>query len=217
MTTAPGKAGGQADPGMSVAAEMEAVFARLPHAVGSAPYAPPAKPAAVRKSDGWRWAASFVVAVLIAAGVLIFMARPIPVISLQPQQREKRTASVVVPATTPVAVAQQMTAPSVATVPKPTHVERPKPSQIIFGNPGRCPAGATEAWCRRAEVVEADDRLREAYDEAVRAGIERDTLVEVRDDWARLRGRANRNPEALIRGYGVLTRQLYDELQGAPQ
>jgi len=54
----------------------------------------------------------------------------------------------------------------------------------------------------------ADDRLRDAYDAAVRAGVDRRTLIDVRSDWKRLRGRANRDPQALIRGYALLTQEL---------
>ena len=57
----------------------------------------------------------------------------------------------------------------------------------------------------------ADDRLRDAYQAAVRAGVDRNTLVDVRGDWKRLRGRANRDPQALIRGYALLTQELRAE------
>ena len=206
MTTAPDTAGERSAPRMSVAAEMEAVFARLPPTARAASDSPPAKPGVARGGNGWRWAASFVAVVLVAATVLIFMARPIPVTSPQPQPR--RTQAVPIAATVPVTPAPPLAAP-----PPATRIERPKPAQTASRNPGVCPASATEAWCRRAEVAAADDRLRNAYDEAVRAGIDRDILVGVRNDWARLRGRANREPAALIRGYGELTGQLYAELR----
>jgi len=64
-------------------------------------------------------------------------------------------------------------------------------------------------------VVEADDRLRDAYDNAVRAGGDRKTLVGIRSDWKRLRGRANREPQALIRGYALLTQELHAEARRA--
>lgn len=218
MTTARDTSGGRAAPRASVAEEMEAVFAPLPHAAHSAPHAPSIQQNAVRHGISWRWAASFVAAALIAAGVLIFMARPIPVAPLQPLQRRAPTAPMIPTATVRAAsavriTAQPMAPPSIAAPPTATRVERPRPSPIALKHPERCPASATEAWCRRAEVAAADDHLRDAYDEAIRAGLDRDTLVAVRNDWARLRGRANRDPEALIRGYGVLTRQLYDELE----
>jgi len=57
----------------------------------------------------------------------------------------------------------------------------------------------------------ADDELRDAYDAAVRAGLDRDLLVDIRSDWKRLRGRANRDPRALIRGYAELTQELRTE------
>ena len=77
----------------------------------------------------------------------------------------------------------------------------------------RCPHGASAAWCLRGAVTAADDQLRDAYDEAVEAGVARPVLVGVRNDWARLRGRANRDPEALIRGYALLTQALRAEVR----
>jgi len=76
---------------------------------------------------------------------------------------------------------------------------------------GRCRAGATSAWCLRGAVVAADDRLRGAYATAIRAGVDRRTLEDVRNDWSRLRRRANKDPQALIRGYGLLTQALRAE------
>jgi uncharacterized protein len=76
---------------------------------------------------------------------------------------------------------------------------------------GRCAVGATSAWCLHGAVVGADSRLRSAYAAAIRAGVGRRTLEGVRDDWSRLRRRANKDPEALIRGYGLLTQQLRTE------
>ncbi len=218
MTTAPDTAGDRSAPRMSVAAEMEAVFAPLPQTARAAPDSPPVRPVTVRGGHGWRWAASFVAAVLVAATVLIFMARPIPVALIQSRPRGTLTVPIAPAPTARVALAPSIATPSVAAPyiaapPPATRLERPKPNRIAARSPGRCPASATEAWCRRAEVVAADDRLRDAYDEAVRAGIGRDILVGVRNDWARLRGRANRDPAALIRGYGELTRQLYAELR----
>ena len=55
--------------------------------------------------------------------------------------------------------------------------------------------------------------MRDAYDDAVRAGVPRDILVDVRSDWKRLRGRANRDPQALIRGYSLLTQELRAEIR----
>jgi hypothetical protein len=61
-------------------------------------------------------------------------------------------------------------------------------------------------------VTAADSRLREAYDDATRAGVNRKILVGIRSDWKHLRSRANKDPEALIRGYALLTQELRAEI-----
>jgi type IV secretory pathway VirB10-like protein len=75
-----------------------------------------------------------------------------------------------------------------------------------------CPRGASPAWCLRGSVTAADSRLREAYDDATRAGVNRKILVGIRSDWKHLRSRANKDPEALIRGYALLTQELRAEI-----
>jgi uncharacterized protein len=57
----------------------------------------------------------------------------------------------------------------------------------------------------------ADDRLRTAYDRAAAAGVDRRIMVGIRSDWKELRGRANHDPQALIRGYALLTQELRAE------
>lgn len=54
----------------------------------------------------------------------------------------------------------------------------------------------------------ADRELRGAYAAAERAGVDRRTLLDIRSDWKRLRGRANKDPQALIRGFGELAQEL---------
>jgi hypothetical protein len=76
---------------------------------------------------------------------------------------------------------------------------------------GRCPRFAAEAWCLHGTITAADGELRGAYQAAVRAGVDRAMLIGIRSDWKRLRGRANRDPQALIRGYALLTQQLRAE------
>ncbi|HMI18523.1 MAG TPA: hypothetical protein VK533_03160 [Sphingomonas sp.] len=75
LAAAPATAGGPAESRLSVAAEMEAVFAPLPRPARAAPDAPPAKSVAARRSNRRRWGALFVAAMLIAAMVLIFLVR----------------------------------------------------------------------------------------------------------------------------------------------
>jgi hypothetical protein len=78
-----------------------------------------------------------------------------------------------------------------------------------------CPRSATEAWCLQGTVVTADTELRDAYDKAVQAGVDRRALVDIRNDWKRLRKRANKDPRALIRGYAALTQELRTATHGA--
>jgi hypothetical protein len=80
------------------------------------------------------------------------------------------------------------------------------------GSAAACPRGATAAWCLRGSVTAADSRLRDAYEDATRAGVNRKILVGIRSDWKHLRGRANKDPEALIRGYALLTQELRAEI-----
>lgn len=80
-------------------------------------------------------------------------------------------------------------------------------------HPGRCPRFAAPAWCMRGTIMSADDELRDAYDAAVRAGVDRDILIDIRSDWKGLRSRANRDPQALVRGYALLTQELRAEIR----
>jgi hypothetical protein len=82
-------------------------------------------------------------------------------------------------------------------------------------SPVRCERDATAAWCLRDEVTAADGKLRDAYAAAVRAGVDRSTLVAIRRDWSHLRGRALKDPRALLRGYASLTDALNGEVQAA--
>jgi len=227
----------------AVASEMEAIFAPLP--LPTAPPAPPpsAKPRSRAKGRAWIGIVLLVLMGLIAAAVsMVFLARtsraPLP-------QRPPRSAvthsapAPVVPASAlrqpivaplinppPVAPAPVATPPKAArhtTKSKAIHrstASRARPAKRDTRRPaparkGRCDPGATSPWCLRGAVVEADDRLRDAYDNAVRAGVDRKTLVGIRSDWKRLRGRANREPQALIRGYALLTQELHAEARRA--
>jgi hypothetical protein len=64
------------------------------------------------------------------------------------------------------------------------------------------------AWCMRPDILEADRRLRHAYAEAIRQGVERRFLVEHQRRWARLRNLASRDPRGVLEGYGELARDL---------
>ena len=223
---------------LTVAAELEAIFRPLPRAV-SAPRSDAGRSGELppRRRHGPGWAAILVaLALVVAVASIAFLARtaraPLP--HLQPQPA--RPAPVV-----GTSVAQQARPP--ALVP-PTQVISPtaeeqrtisRPQAAVAGkadrarlparrfhrgrtgrrHAGRCRAGATSAWCLHGAVVAADDRLRGAYAAAIRAGVDHGTLEGVRSDWSRLRRRANKDPEAMIRGYGLLTQELRAEAQRA--
>lgn len=121
--------------------------------------------------------------------------------------------------TTPTAKTTIAQPPPAAPLPV-AHEPAPVPKRVTHPAPrparhGRCPRFATEAWCLHGTIMAADDQLRDAYDAATRAGVDRDILVGVRNDWKDLRGRANRDPQALIRGYALLTQQLRAEIRRA--
>lgn len=232
-----------ADGRRAVASEMEAIFAPLPLPTAPPAPAPSARPSSRTKGRAWIGIVLLVLAGLIAAAVsMVFLARtsraPLP-------QRPPRSAAThrapapVLPASAlrqPI-VAPLINPPSVAPAPVATPPKaapdttkskatrrstaskfRPAKRHTRRGAParkGRCDPGATSPWCLRGAVVEADDRLRDAYDTAVRAGVDRKTLVGIRSDWKRLRGRANREPQALIRGYALLTQELHAEARRA--
>lgn len=68
--------------------------------------------------------------------------------------------------------------------------------------------GLALARCMRPEILDADRQLRDAYHDAVRAGVERDALVAYRRQWSMMRQRAISDPRGVAAGY----RQMADEL-----
>jgi hypothetical protein len=64
------------------------------------------------------------------------------------------------------------------------------------------------AWCLRPAILAADDRLRDAYASATRAGVDGDTLARYNERWSRLRGRTRRDPEDVLFGYNDLADDL---------
>ena len=85
--------------------------------------------------------------------------------------------------------------------------------------PAQCAAGGgSEAWCLRADTAAADERLRDAYETAVRAHVDRRTLVGINKKWVRLRKRALKDPAGMISGYAALTEELQRQTPpGAPK
>ncbi|MBU3077336.1 hypothetical protein [Sphingomonas quercus] len=66
------------------------------------------------------------------------------------------------------------------------------------------------ARCMYPEVVAADDLLRDAYADAVRAGVANRTLNRYRHRWERLRGQALTQPDRVARGFRELARDLQE-------
>ncbi len=64
------------------------------------------------------------------------------------------------------------------------------------------------AGCSRRAILAADERLRQAYSSAVRAGVARPTLIAYRNRWAILRDHEAGRPGRLVDGYGNLAAQL---------
>jgi hypothetical protein len=69
-------------------------------------------------------------------------------------------------------------------------------------------AGMDLARCMRPQILEADLQLRTAYDDAVRAGVERRQLAAYRRQWSKLRKRANSDPRSVLFGFREITQQL---------
>jgi outer membrane biosynthesis protein TonB len=224
-----------ADPRMrrSVAADMKAIFAPLPRqskAVTAESPPPPSEVAPPKKRGGAaRWLQALL-AVAILAAILSWLLVPKPQFAppasqVPPKAAPAMPAAASLPAASQPAPSQPAAQPpSEATAPagaQPASSASPRTSESDRGTaarkpatPARCGRNASEAWCLRRDIANADDRLRDTYEEAMRAGIDRRLMVAVRDDWAGLRRRVNRDPRALIGGYAELTRELRAAMAG---
>jgi uncharacterized protein YecT (DUF1311 family) len=94
-----------------------------------------------------------------------------------------------------------------------------KSTQLATGAASRTPGSHADetcaglshrdlAWCMRPQVLDADRQLRDAYQEAVRAGVDRSLLSNYRRQWSKLRGRANSDPRSVTGGYRQMAQQL---------
>lgn len=68
--------------------------------------------------------------------------------------------------------------------------------------------GLDLARCMRPQILDADRRLRTAYHEAVRSGVDRRVLGAYRREWKKLRRRANSDPRGVEVGYRQMAREL---------
>ena len=222
-----------ADPRMrrSVAADMKAIFAPLPRpgktAAESPP--PPTEVAPPPKRDGARRWLLALLAVAILAALLSWSLVPKPQFA-SPARQAPQNAAPPVPAAAPLPATSQPV-PTQPAAPAPAEAIVPASAQPVSSKtresdlattarkpaaPTRCSRYASQAWCLRRDITDADDRLRDTYEEAMRAGVDRRLMVAVRDDWERLRHRVNRDPRALIEGYAELNRELRAAIAGTP-
>ena len=86
----------------------------------------------------------------------------------------------------------------------PLRLREPTPP---MAQPASCEQDVEGDGCRRA-VVDADRHLRAVYENAIRRGVSRSTLVDYRDRWADLRDRQTDSPTRLIQSYGALAYDL---------
>ena len=209
-----------ADGRSSVAAELEAIFARLPRPLSPAAPTASARTEPPRRGGLQLWVLLLGTVVLAALiGSLAFLT---PMVRTPQVARTQPEKAAPLPAPAPIAP-RTVTGPPAISPPPPiaqpkvvaahalpqTHKKAPAPHH------GHCSRYATQAWCLHGRIMAADDELRGAYNAAVRAGVDRHTLIDIRHDWKRLRGRANRDPQALIRGYALLTQALRAEKRRA--
>jgi hypothetical protein len=64
------------------------------------------------------------------------------------------------------------------------------------------------ARCMRPQILDVDRQLRDAYEDAVRAGVDRRVLTAYRRQWSRLRDRAISDPRSVAVGYRRMAQQL---------
>ena len=191
-----------ADDRPTVAAELTAIFARLPRLRSPAESAMLPLPARARAGGLRAWL--IVLGAIALAALIGSMTLLAPVARQLPIQGEAKKP---LPPTSAIAAPKVIHPP--ASIPPAVHAaQRARPAHA-----GACPRFAAAAWCMRGAILRADSRLRDAYEAAVRAGVDRETLVDVRRDWKRLCGRADRDPQALIRGYALLTQALRAEMR----
>ena len=68
--------------------------------------------------------------------------------------------------------------------------------------------GMDLARCMRPQIVDADLRLRTAYNQAAEAGVKRRKLVVYRREWSKLRKQTNSDPRRVLAGFHEIAREL---------
>ncbi|HEY8615170.1 hypothetical protein [Phenylobacterium sp.] len=161
----------------------------------------------------------------VAAGAVMMDPR-----GLAPETGGARLTAPVGGPAVPVTVAEAPQAPVVRDLPAPVFTpvaSQPPPAEASKAQPaarivkakakakakaddGPCAGlrGSDRARCAYPQVLDADRRLRRAYAQATRAGVERARLVSYRNRWDRLRHRADDQPARVIAAYGDMARDL---------
>ena len=75
--------------------------------------------------------------------------------------------------------------------------------------------GLARARCMRPEILAADRRLRDAYGDAVRAGVDRRVLVSLRNRWARVSDKAVSDPDYVADNFQRMAQRLDAERAAA--
>ena len=94
----------------------------------------------------------------------------------------------------PVARAKRPTVTHAAYHPARDHARSRRIAASTTSEPCADMRGLWRARCMRPQILAADRQLRDAYDGAVRAGVDRRMLVAYRNRWSRLRGDAVSDP-----------------------
>lgn len=122
-------------------------------------------------------------------------------------QQAMSTAATLSRSNTPRKVEGRAVVAKVSATPSPAS-GRPRETQPVR-LAAQCVGDRLErARCMRPDILDADRRLRRAYAEAIRQGVERRFLIEHQRRWARLRNRAIRDPDHVLEGYGELAGAL---------
>jgi len=222
--------GGAADLRRTINADMESIFRLLPRT--SQPESSPSVTGPGAKRSAYLWQITLVV--LVAASLLaaawVFLpgvlhprraataapSRPIAMMAMPIPAEIPTPPSEVTPPSPPTAASEQAPRspePRAKPATQPRAAAQPsrrarQTAREAAASPARRCDDQNSAWCMRERTVAADGALRDAYAQAVRAGVARDSLVDIRRDWQRLRKRSNKDPSGMIDGYADLTGTL---------
>lgn len=117
------------------------------------------------------------------------------------------------------AASKTATAKSRARLAPPPHKPKHKSAEdLVVGPDPEAPTPHAEtcdqlggmdlARCMRPQILDADQQLRTAYNDAVQAGVEKRQLAAYRRQWSKLRKRANSDPRSVLAGFREIAQQL---------